>query len=66
MIRSPEDRWGCLTTGTRWSFYFLCPIKSLDTGETEGYQLFASPEMTSDEEEGVYMVMGNRNHLALF
>lgn len=61
IIRSDGGRWGCLTTGDRWEFYFLRKkIEQNSDGEEViiGYDLFSSTEVKTDEEEGMRTVMG--------
>lgn len=60
-IRSDEGRWGCLTTGDRWDFYYL----RKRTGKTAdgeniitGYDYFELTDVKANSEEGSSKVIG--------
>ena len=61
MIRSEEGRWGCLTTGEQWDFYFL--RKNIQKGLDEediiaGYDLFELVDVKATGENGLARVIG--------
>ena len=61
VYRSDEGRWGCLTSGDRWDFYFLRKKVEKNVDEEDcvtGYELFEMVDVKADSEEGLSTVMG--------
>ena len=61
MYRSDEGRWGCLTSGDRWDFYFF--HKKVEENEYAedcviGYELYELVDVKAQGEDGMSRVMG--------
>ena len=61
IIRSDDGRWGCLTNGERWDFYYLRKrTAQTTTGESmiTGYDCFELTEVNANGDDGLSRVMG--------
>jgi hypothetical protein len=61
VYRSDEGRWGCLTSGDRWDFYFLRKKVEKNVDEEDcvvGYELFELVDVKAHGEDGMSKVMG--------
>ena len=64
LYRSEEGRWGCLTSGDCWDFYFLRKRveKNVDGEDGVAYDLFELVDVKATGENGMRKVMGTCYH----
>ena len=65
VYRSDEGRWGCLTSGDRWDFYFLRKrVEQNADGEdvVVAYDLFELVDVKANGKNGMHEVMGTYYH----
>jgi len=62
IARSEEGRWGCLTTGDRWNFYYIQKkMKTMKSGRKKlvGYRLYDLVDVKAVTDTEMHNIMGN-------